>query len=213
MEPEDKPTQLGYLRDDPDFLTMVKFGRAINALSFAGTVVATWMQDDSNVGRRQYRRGLFVLAGYLHQTINIIRGVGDRHITMDAFVPLRTIAHDPKYKKVRNYVKTIRNITAFHLDEFDEHENTKRSMSQLETTMHVLMGADSDLIGSFYFEFADYLDFALVGTTFQGERTPRATMDDITNSIVETSWEMLKAAHGFQHALAKKMELEEYIYR
>ena len=208
-----KPSQLIYLKDDPDFLTMVKFGRAINALSFASTVVASWMGDNSNVGRRQYRRGLFVLAGYLHQTLEIIRGVGDRHITMDAFVPLRTIAHDPKYKKVRGYAKTIRNFTAFHLDEFDEHENTKTSLSRLDPTMHVLMGADDDTIGSFYFEFADYLDFALVGTTFQGERTPRETMEDITNSIIETSWELLNAAHGFQLALAKRMELEEYIYR
>lgn len=210
-----KPSQLIYLKDDPDFLTMVKFGRAINALSFASTVVASSMQDSSNVGRRQYRRGLFVLAGYLHQTIILIRGVGvgDRHITMDAFVPLRTIAHDPKYKKVRGYAKTIRNITAFHLDEFDEHENTKTSLSKLDPTMHVLMGGDNDLIGSFYFEFADYLDFALVGTTFQGERTPQETVDDITSSIVDTSWELLQAAHGFLLALAKKMEIEEYVYR
>ena len=32
-----KPSQLIYLKDDPDFLTMVKFGRAITPLSFATT--------------------------------------------------------------------------------------------------------------------------------------------------------------------------------
>lgn len=208
-----KASQFIYLKDDPDFLTMVKFGRAINALSFASTVVATSMLENSNVGRRQYRRGLFVLAGYLHQTIHIIRSVGDRHITMDAFVPLRKIAHDPEYKKVRVYARTIRNVTAFHLDESDEHENTKKSLSKLDPSMHVLMGADNDLIGSFYFEFADYLDFALVGTTFQEGRNPQETIDDITNSIVQTSWELLQASHGFLIALAKKMEIEEYVYR
>ncbi|MEQ1924249.1 MAG: hypothetical protein ABL952_17245, partial [Pyrinomonadaceae bacterium] len=92
-----KPSQLLYLREDPDFLTMVKFGRAMNALAFASTLLVHWAKDHSNVGRRQNRRGLFVLAGYLHQTIMLVRGVGDRHITMDAFVPLRNIAHDPKY--------------------------------------------------------------------------------------------------------------------
>ena len=46
------------------------------------------MKDDSNIGRSQYRHGLFVLAGHLHQTINIIEGVGERRFTMDAFVPL-----------------------------------------------------------------------------------------------------------------------------
>ncbi|HMO81054.1 MAG TPA: hypothetical protein PKD24_09700 [Pyrinomonadaceae bacterium] len=208
-----KASQFIYLKDDPDFLAMVKFGRAINALSFASTVVASWNDDHSNVGKRQYRRGLFVLAGYLHQTINIIRGVEDRHITMDAFVPLRAIAHDPKYAKVRKYAKTIRNYTAFHLDEFDEHENTKRSLSSLDPSMHVLMGADNNLIGTFYFEFADYLDYALVGSLFQGERTPEETAADITSSIVDTSFELLEALHAFQLALAKKMELEEYVYR
>lgn len=41
-----KPSQLIYLKDDPDFLTMVKFGRAINALSFAVTVCATHGQEE-----------------------------------------------------------------------------------------------------------------------------------------------------------------------
>lgn len=208
-----KASQFIYLKDDPDFLMMVKFGRAINALSFASTIVASSMMENSNLGRRQYRRGLFVLAGYLHQTITIIRTVGDRHITMDAFVPLRKIAYEPEYKKVRVYAKTIRNLTAFHLDESDEHENTKRSLSLLDPSMHVLMGADNDLIGSFYFEFADYLDFALVGTTFQNGREPEETINDITNSVVQTSWELLQAAHAFLVALARKMEIEEYVYR
>jgi len=47
-----KASQFAYLKDDPDFLTMVKFGRAINALSFASNVVANINGDHSNVGRR-----------------------------------------------------------------------------------------------------------------------------------------------------------------
>lgn len=208
-----KPEQFIYLRDDPDFLMLIKFGRAINAISFALTNVASFGECKTNVQTRQYRRGLFVLAGYLHQTINLIRGVGDRHNTMESFVPLRNIAHGLDYKKARAYFKTIRNYTAFHLDEGDNHEHTRESLSKLDATMHVLMGGDDDTAGTFYFEFADYLDFALVGTTFQGERTPRETIDDITNSIVNTSGELLQAAHGFLIALARKMEIEEYVYR
>ena len=209
-----KASQLIYLKDDPDFLTMVKFGRAINALSFAMVVAAASMNDQSHIGRRQYRRGLFVLAGYLHQTIALVRGIGagDRHVEMEAFIPLRTIAHDPKYQKVRTYCKTIRNYTAFHLDEFDEHENTRKSLEKLDATMHVLMGGDDDNFLTFYFEFADYLDFSLVGMTFQGDRTPKETMNDIVKSILDLAGELLEALFGFQLALAKKMELEEYVY-
>ena len=50
-----KASQFVYLKDDPDFLTMVKFGRAINALSFASTVVANSMQDNI-AGREEPRR-------------------------------------------------------------------------------------------------------------------------------------------------------------
>ncbi len=89
-----------------------------------------------------------MLAGYVHQTINIIRNVGDRHITMDAFVPLRKIAYDPAYKKVRGYAQMIRNETAFHLDE-NEHENTRSVIDKLDPTMYVLMGADSANLATF----------------------------------------------------------------
>ena len=162
--------------------------------------------------RSVYEIGLFVLAGYLHQTINLVRNVSDRHNTMESFVPLRNIAHGPDYKKARGYFKTIRNYTAFHLDEGDDHEHTRESISKLDPTMHVLMGGDDDTPGTFYFEFADYLDFALVGKTFQGERTPRETMDDITKTIMETAFATLNAAFAFQVSLAKKMDLHEYIY-
>lgn len=207
-----KPEQFVYLRDDPDFLMLIKFGRAINAISFALCNVASFAECKSNVQRRQNRRGLFVLAGYLHQTINLIRGVSDRHNTMESFVPLRKIAHGHEHKKARAYFKTIRNYTAFHLDEGNDHEHTRESISKLDATMHVLMGGDDDTSGTFYFEFADYLDFALVGTTFQGDRTPRETMDDITTTIMDVSLETLNAAFAFQLSLAKKMELHEYVY-
>ena len=207
-----KPEQFIYLRDDPDFLMLIKFGRAINAISFALSNVATHATLETNVSRRQYRRGLFVLAGYLHQTINLVRNVGDRHNTMESFVPLRTIAHGHEYKKARGYFQTIRNYTAFHLDEGDDHEHTRESISKLDPTMYVLMGGDDNTAGTFYFEFADYLDFTLVGSTFQGERTPRETMDDITKTIMDTALATLNGAFAFQVSLAKKMDLHEYIY-
>lgn len=208
-----KPTQLRYLKEDPDFLTMVKFGRAINAISFAATVVGLGVHQKTQTDKRQYRRGLFVLAGYLHQTILIIRSVDDRHITMESFIPLRTIAHDAKYEKVRTYAKTIRNYTAFHLDEFDKHENTKRSLDMLDPTMYVLMGGDNDHFGTFYFQLSDYLDFQIVGKEFQGDRTPEETINDITDSIIGTSFELLDGLHGFILALARKMDLHEYVYQ
>jgi len=208
-----KPEQFIYLRDDPDFLLLIKIGRAINAISFATCNWISFVECKTHVQRRQHRRGLFVLAGYLHETIMLIRSVGDRHITMEAFVPLRDIAYSEEYKKARSYFKIIRNYTAFHLDSADFHEVTRESLAQLDATMYVLMGGDDDTAGTFYFEFSDYLDFAYVGKSFQGDRTAEETANDIQKTIIDTALATLNAAFAFQVSLAKKMELQEYVYK
>ncbi len=208
-----KPEQFVYLRDDPDFLLLIKIGRAINSISFAVCNWVSFAECKTYVQRRQHRRGLLVMAGYLHETITLIRGVGERHITMESFVPLRNIAFGEEYKKARGYFKIIRNYTAFHLDNADFHEVTRESLAQLDATMYVLMGGDDNTSGTFYFEFSDYLDYAFVGKSFQGDRTQEETANDIQKTIIDTALATLNAAFAFQVSLAKKMELHEYVYR
>jgi hypothetical protein len=202
-----------FLKDEPDFQTMVKIGRAVNALGYAMQTVHDSMGDTSNIGRRQYHRGIFVLAGYLHQSIKIVHGIKERYLLMAAFQPLRAILYDGKYKKTRDYSRKIRNFTAFHLDEYGDEDRTAKMLSLLKPSSYRLMGGDDPTFGTFYFDFADFLDFGfIVEEFFPGSESPDA-INDIVKTIISGSIEFLEAAHDFQIALSNRMELKEYIYR
>lgn len=207
-----KASQVHFLKSDPDFLLMIQIGRMLNAITFAMSTHAMFVRLDTNAGRRQTRRGLFVMAGYIHESVHIIKGVGDRHNTMESFVPLRKIAYHHDYKKARDYAREIRNVTAFHIAESEQHANTQRSLDDLELGAYTLMGGDNKGPETFYFELADYLDFALIGRTFQNDRTPRETADDIQETIRNVAYELMSGGHTFMIALARKMELGEYVY-
>ena len=207
-----KPSQMHYLKSDPDFLMMVKMGRILNAVLYAVTSIAPFMQYPTHLARRQYRRGLFVLAGYLHESINIIRNVEDRHVTMESFIPLREIAHGHQYQKAREYLREIRNVAGFHLADSAGFENTKLAMSELKLSSYELMGADDEDFTTCYFEFSDTLDIAVISRKFKDDRDPDVVSEEIHQTINSVAWEFIKAATHFQMSLARKMDLGEYVY-
>ena len=207
-----KPSQMHYLKSDPDFLMMVKMGRILNAVLYALTSIAPFMKYPTQIARRQYRRGLFVLAGYLHESINIIRNVEDRHVTMESFVPLRKIAHDPEYKKAREYLREIRNVAGFHLADSGGFENTKLAISELKLSSYELMGGDDEEFTTYYFEFSDTLDVSLISRKFKDERDPHVVAEEIHQTITAVAWKLITAATHFQMSLARKMDLGEYVY-
>lgn len=208
-----KPSQMIYLRDDPDFLMLVKMGRILNALLYALTSLAPYQMHQLHFAKRQYRRGLFVLAGYLHESINIIRNVEDRHVTMESFVPLRKIAHGHEYKQAREYLREVRNVAGFHLADSAGFENTKLAMSELKPSAYELMGADDDEeFTSFYFEFSDILDISVVSRKFKDERDADVIIEEIHQTITKVAWEFITAATHFQVSLSRKMDLGEYVY-
>lgn len=207
-----KPSQMIHLRDDPDFLMIVKMGRIINAVLYAQTTIIQFGVEDRYLNRRQYRRGLFVLAGYLHEAINILRHVEDRHVTMESFIPLRKIVHGVEYKQTREYLREIRNVAGFHLADSVDIENTKLALSELELTSHVLMGADDKENLTYYFELSDMLDIAIIGRKFKADRDIDEVHEEIHQAVLNTSHEFATAAVAFQVSLARKMDLAEYIY-
>ena len=207
-----KPSQMIYLKNDPDFLMMVKMGRMLNAVLYAITSIAPFIASPTHLARRQYRRGLMVLAGYLHESIIIIRNVEDRHITMESFVPLREIAFGLEYRQAREYLREVRNVAAFHLADSAGIENTKLAISELKLSSYELTGADDEDFSTSYFELSDTLDIAVISRKFKDDRDPHVVAEEIHQTITKVAWEFIKAATDFQMALARKMELGEYVY-
>ena len=131
---------------------------------------------------------------------------------MDSFVPLRKIAHNPEYKKAREYLREIRNVAGFHLADSGGHENTKLALSELKPSAYELMGADDEDFSTFYFELSDILDISVISRKFKDERDPEVVSDEIHHTVTKIAWEFISAATHFQVALARKMDLAEYVY-
>lgn len=209
-----KATHLAELRNDPDFLTLIKMGRIMNAIGYAATGVLQHGLDQSTfLAQRQYIRGMFVLAGYTHQAVKTVHGIKGRYLTFEGFEPLRVLSLDAEHKKARDYVRKIRNFTAFHLDEFDDHNTTQKTLAGLKLGSYILMAGDDDTVGTYYFDFADYIDWQFLLKTFADGRSHDETAEDIAGTILTFSNALLTAAHTFQHALWEKLDMKEHAYR
>jgi hypothetical protein len=198
------------IRNDPDFLTIIKIGRVMNAVAYGVTDIGSYNVNTA-LCTRQYRRALFVLGGYLHQSITLVSAIKGRYLTEPGFEPLRLIALDSEHKKARDYVRKIRNFTAFHSDEYDE--TTRQTLSRLKPMTYPFMSGDDDTAGTFYFEFSDYIDLAFLVDTFANGRSFEETSEDILVSIMDLAYKFLTACHEFLHALCTKIKITEHVYK
>ena len=186
----------------------------MNAIGYAATGVLQYGLDQSTfLAQRQNVRGMFVLAGYTHQAVKAVHGIKGRYLMFEGFEPLRALSLDAEHKKARDYVRKIRNFTAFHLDEFDEHNTTRKTLAGLKSSSYNLMAGDDDTLGTYYFEFADYIDMQFLIKTFADGRPDKETAKDIAGTILTFSNALLTAAHTFQHALWDKLNMKEHAYR
>jgi len=204
-------SRLLHIRNDPDFLTIIKIGRVMNAVAYGVTDIASYREHSTVMHTRQFRRACFVLGGYLHQGITLVKAIKGRYLTEPGFERLRLIALDSEHKKARDYVKKIRNFTAFHLDEYDE--TTRQTLSRLKPTMYPLMAGDDRTVGSFYFEFSDFIDLTFLVNTFADGRSWEETAHDIIGAIIDLAYEFLTACNEFLDALCAKIKITEHIYK
>lgn len=204
-------SRLAFLRDNPDFMTMIKIGRAMNAVLYAMQTVLDNREPKTIVQTRQYRRGCFVLAGYLHQGIRLIPTIQRPYLKFPEFQMLREVAHDPGTKAARVYVKKVRNFTAFHLDEYNE--TTQRTLAKLKPTMYILASGDNQAIGNFYFDLADEVDLQFLLAELSNETYGEVTPEDLFGTIFGLAQAFLEACSTFNAALFAKIKLSEHVYR
>lgn len=195
---------------DPDFLNIVKIGRVMNAVDFGVTSIAIGMKQENMTTTRHYRRGNFVLAGYLHEGIALVDLIKGRYLAEPEFDLLRRIALDSEFRDVRSYVKAIRNVTAFHLDDIDK--TTKTVMADLPPTTYTIMAGDDLTAGGFYFELADCIDMTYLFEIFKRGREFEETAADIIHSVRHLAEKFLKGCHVFLAFLCRKVKLVDHTY-
>ncbi|MBV9242648.1 MAG: hypothetical protein JO314_11630 [Acidobacteria bacterium] len=203
-------SRLAYLRGDPDFLTLVKIGRVMNAIAFAVHGAVYGDPEGSVVGARQYRRSLYVAAGYVHEGIRLVQSIKGRYLTEPAFDALRTMALGYDDKKARDYVRVIRNMTAFHLDEADIV--TREVLCKIPPGMYDLAGGDDRTVATFNFDFADRIDMAYLCEMFANGREWPETAEDIVNTVIEFATRFLVACERFHATLIDRTNINEHVF-
>jgi hypothetical protein len=203
-------SRLMFLREDPDFLTMIKIGRVMNALNFCITTVSTFRDYDNLTHRRQGKRAYFLLGGYVHQAIVLVDSIKGRYLGNEAFEPLRFLVLDYEYRNIRKFAKKMRNYTAFHLDEYDE--TTRRTLSKLKPTMYTLMCGEDQMLASHYFSFSDFLDMTFLGNEFwEGHDEVDQIVNGAISELFTYSTDFLIACDTFQQWLWKT-KIQEHVY-
>lgn len=183
----------------------------MNAVLYAMQDVVDNIEPKTITGTRQYRRGCFVLAGYLHQGIALVSAIKGRYLTFPEFQDLRAVALDAETRRVRGYVKKVRNYAAFHLDEYDE--TTRRTLSQLKPTMYILTSGDDPSIGALYYDLADEVDITFLLRECSTGGPELKTPADLFEAIFGLAKVFLESCQDFNVALAAKIKLNEHIYR
>ncbi len=201
--------RLQFLKKDPDFPALLKIGRLLNTILFAVQCIGDHMEENTVVDTRQHRRAFFVLGGYLHQGLSVVRSIQGRYLGVPEYEDLRLLVHDSKYKKPREYVKAVRNFAAFHLDEDDK--TTREGLSKLKPSWYGLMSGDSEHLLTSYFEFADLIDLGYLVNHFGNGRGWEETSHDIHTTILNFSTELTGASFKFMEYLMQKTNLRDHL--
>ncbi len=205
-------SRLMYLRNDPDFVAMIKIGRVMNALGYCITNMVTFRDWQTNrTHERQQRRTWVMLGGFLHEAIEVVNSIKGRYLGNADFEPLRALVLDYEHEKTRKKAKKVRNWMAFHLDGNDE--TTRATISKLKPETFTLWCGENQQNGSYYFELADILDLTYLGEVFPAEDdgyTPMDSGEKVLIDLNDYALAFLTACHTFELMLWEKIREHTY---
>lgn len=196
------------LRNNPDFLALIKVGRAVNAVTSGLQFISDYMDDVSPVGRRQYHRAVFITGGFLYEGLELITSLQLKYQTEPFFEKLNGLL-DVKYAKHRKILQEIRHSVAFHFDSHDK--STKAALDNLKLPRYDLMSGTSERIMDFYFDLADTVDLNYLIDKFKGSRPEPEVVMEIFNAITDLMTLFSSAGHEFLSGLGGKMKFYEYV--
>ena len=196
------------LRNNQDFLALIKVGRAVNAVTSGLQFISDYMDDNTPVGRRQYYRAVFMTSGFLYEGLELVTSLRLKYLNEPFFTKLNVLIGD-KYKRHRKILQEIRNSIAFHLDSDDK--STKLALSNLNLSRYDLMSGSSDKVVDFYFDMADTIDWNYLIDKFKDGRPEPEVNKELLKLVSEVMTNFSTAGHEFLTGLGEKMKFSEYV--
>ena len=153
-----------------------------------------------------------MLAGFLHEAIELVDSIKGRYLGVEEFEPLRKLVLGYEWQTIRRQAKKVRNYMAFHLDGYDDI--TRSTIAKLKPTTYTFLCGEDQSYGAHYCEFADFIDLFYLGEVFPDDEEPCPPEEAgrrVLGSLLQYGTEFLKACHTFQSMLWEK-RVKEHSY-
>ena len=206
------------MRNKPEFVALIKAGRALNSITLAMRLLDESKAGTSHLDQRQARKAITFLAGFCHEGRLLAQELHDTFTGksyVSGFASLLGSAFDDE----RKLLGKIRNGVSFHLDH--EDKTVKKVLNEIES-----LGADdtdeiefyessTPAVRDFSFAFGDLLDFnymiiksaelfGLSGISDVEQREDQS-IEKLQTSIHEFSNTLVKALDEFMNGLITEL--------
>lgn len=201
-----RPKEFDRLREDQDFINLIRVGRLLNALTYMMGVAM-----DSNIGnsptdRKRFWRNIFNTGGYLYEGYLLIESISLKYVDERPFDSFRKILEtlNPRRKKI---LREMRDNAAFHLDH--ENKSTIKAIKALKLPRYALVSAENSEMGSLYFDLADTADWNYLIDQCKTEvnKDEGSIKNEILQVVVELNAEFARASEKFVRGIAVRLKL------
>jgi len=201
-----KPRVFDRLRENEDFIAIVRVGRVINVIDHCLQILANPPKfPTDNLLIRHRIRTLFNLAGYLSEGLEVVQSLRLRYPNDDFFEPFLRF-FSVEYSGERKLVRTIRN-SAFHLDH--ETKVTRKMLLELKGPHYDFFSQpiiDGEVAGM-YFLLADTIDMNYLVDKLSPDGVSRAAMLEMLATIPNFAAKFSAASSAFITGLGKRLKL------
>lgn len=201
-----KPKFFNSLRENDDFIAMVRIGRVFNVLDYSFHLIANAPDGlPEHVQSRHRVRALWNCAGYLQEGIKVAFSIQLTYAKEEFFKPFMTIL-GAEHKKERRIMKDIRDSLAFHLDV--DSKATKQMLMSMKLPYYEFYSETAGRTRSANFPFADLIDLNyLLNVTIDPTIKDGDSFEALMKTILDFRQQYVEAASTFIRGVNEKLGL------
>lgn len=201
-----KPKVFDRLREDDDFIAMIRVGRVINALNYSTFLMRHRVyQELPEEQQAIFRvRTIWVCAGYLSEGLNVIQSLQPKYHDKDFFASCLKLFED-QHKKQRKVIRDVRNSVAFHLD--SDAKFTAQTLMELKLSHYEFFSrASLEDVTVTNFHLAELVDLNFLGNRVFPDDS-NADILELLRLILSFSENILKASWEVVEGLGRRLDI------
>ena len=208
MKKEITNQQYKTLRSNPQFVALIKAGRALTSVTFAMRLLDESKEGTSHLDQRQARKSITILAGFCHEGRLLVEKLRSE-FSGKSYISGFTRLLGSEFDIERELLKKIRNTVSFHLDHEDrtvgEVLNAIESLGANDTDEVEFYESSREATRDFSFAFGDLLDFNFM-IMKSAEQFGLSGISDKEQREDQSIEKLIKSISTFSNVLVKALD-------